>query len=246
MAFSSQIIPVKELNPLQIRTMYGLLELHFANTTWDRFCEDLLEKTWVILLQDAGKLVGFSTQHFYEINFEGEILQIVFSGDTLIDPTHWGSPELQWTFARLLEKTRIESPNRRLFWFLISKGFRTYRIMSIYFREFFPRYDAATPDWHHRLLNHLAHSRFPTAFREDRGILDFHGQSQFLKSHLAFVPEGKSEANPHVRFFLNANPGWKRGDELVCLAEYSPRNWTAYLTRRITALAQFDCRVQME
>jgi hypothetical protein len=245
MALRSEIIPVKDLDPLHIRSMYALLELHFANATWDGFQEDLAEKTWVIILLDAETLVGFSTQQLFETHFEGDSLQIVFSGDTLIDPAHWGSLELQWAFASLLERIRLESPNRRLFWFLISKGFRTYRILSIYFRDFFPHFNAATPDWHRRLLNHLACSRFPEAYREDRGILDFNGQSQYLKSHLAFIPEGKSEANPHVRFFVEANPGWKRGDELACLAEYTPENWTPYLKRRLPTLVIPPSRVQI-
>jgi hypothetical protein len=32
--------------------------------------------------------------------------------------------------------------------------------------------------------------------------------------------------DPHVAFFLNRNPGWRRGDELVCLTEIAFENLT--------------------
>jgi hypothetical protein len=30
----------------------------------------------------------------------------------------------------------------------------------------------------------------------------------------------KDLANPHIKYFLQRNPDWQRGDELVCLGEF--------------------------
>ncbi|MBW8887697.1 MAG: hypothetical protein JF616_08065 [Fibrobacteres bacterium] len=236
MALRGETVPVEQLQTEEIRRMFLLLDRHYANASWEGFREDLAEKTWVILLKDGDELAGFSTQLLMETRFEGELLSVVFSGDTIIDPAHWGSPELQTSFAALLDRLHRGRPDRRLFWFLISKGFRTYRILPIYFLDFHPRHDVPVPPWHRRLLDHLAQTKFPAAYRPERGILDFNGHSQYLRPPLSVIPEARIMANPHIRFFAEANPGWARGDELACLAEYAPHNLTPYLRRRLPSM----------
>ncbi|MEQ1748451.1 MAG: hypothetical protein ABL974_03455 [Prosthecobacter sp.] len=44
-----------------------------------------------------------------------------------------------------------------------------------------------------------------------------------LKAALAEVPEARQD-DPHVRYFLERNPAYAEGDELVCLAEVSLAN----------------------
>jgi hypothetical protein len=44
-----------------------------------------------------------------------------------------------------------------------------------------------------------------------------------LKPDLAEVPSRLS-SRPEVAFFLQRNPGYRNGDELVCLARLAPEN----------------------
>lgn len=233
MALSANLLQVTELEPADLQAMHRLLDSHFANATWESFQADLREKTWAILLREEGRLAGFSTALLMETAFEGETFQVVFSGDTIVDPAHWGSPALQTAFTGLLENIRRNRPGMRLFWFLISKGFRTYRLLPLYFRDFHPRYDSPMPPWHRRFLDHLAAARYPGAYRPERGILAFAGQSQCLRPHLAEIPAHKLARDPHVRFFAETNAGWPRGEELACLAEYTPGNLTPHVLRRL-------------
>ena len=48
---------------------------------------------------------------------------------------------------------------------------------------------------------------------------------QVLREGLDEGPEGRL-ADPHIAFFLEKNPGWIRGDELVCLTEPIEENLT--------------------
>ena len=48
---------------------------------------------------------------------------------------------------------------------------------------------------------------------------------QVLRDDLRDVGPGRLN-EPHVAFFLQRNPGWCRGDELVCLTEVSFENLT--------------------
>jgi hypothetical protein len=48
---------------------------------------------------------------------------------------------------------------------------------------------------------------------------------QVLRPGLVEVPPGRA-ADPDVRFFLERNPGYVRGDELVSLTSLEPENLT--------------------
>jgi hypothetical protein len=71
----------------------------------------------------------------------------------------------------------------------------------------------------------LARTQFGDAYDERAGVVRFERPHQ-LRPHLAAVPEGR-DADPHIRFFLERNPGHARGDELVCLADLADSNLTA-------------------
>jgi hypothetical protein len=108
---------------------------------------------------------------------------------------------------------------------LLTSGFRTYRFLPVFWREFFPRFDAVTPPLIHELLAHLAEECFGNQFNPGTGIVRFN-TPQRLRQDLLGIPEGR-ESDPHIGFFLSRNPGHGAGDELVCLTELSPQNLTA-------------------
>jgi hypothetical protein len=127
---------------------------------------------------------------------------------------------------------RATLPRGRCFWLLLTSGFRTYRFLPVFWREFFPRFDAPTPPETLRLLNQMARERFGAQFESGRGIVRFN-QPQKLRVGLNDIPAGRRN-DPHVAYFLSRNPGCAEGDELVCFTELCPDNLTA-AGRRMTA-----------
>jgi hypothetical protein len=113
----------------------------------------------------------------------------------------------------------------RCFWLLLTSGFRTYRFLPVFWREFFPRFDRSTPPELHRLLYQLANERFGAQFDAPAGVVRF-AHPQQLAAGLETVPPGR-ERDPHTVFFLARNPGHAQGDELACLTELCQENLTA-------------------
>jgi hypothetical protein len=73
-------------------------------------------------------------------------------------------------------------------------------------------------------------------------VLRFERSLGQLKPELCDVPEGRRE-DPRVRFFLNSNPGYARGEELVCLARIAPENMRSVAGRAVAeGLAQGPLR----
>lgn len=213
------------LSAAEREEMFALLTRHFDGVTRAQFETDLAAKNWVIALRRDARLVGFTTLRVTSSFFGHEPITVIYSGDTIVAPEAWGSPALARAWIAGVNRLRAESPSRRCYWLLLTSGFRTYRFLPVFWREFFPRFDAATPPPQQELIAHLAHEGYGGTFDRATGIVRF-TRPQRLRAPLAAVPTGRI-ANPHVAFFLARNPRHDRGDELVCLTEISAENLTA-------------------
>ncbi len=217
---------LKDLPSLTAQDQARMLEImrrHYASVSEPAFLKDLSEKDGsILLMNDAGVLQGFSTYMFMHTVYDGDPVVALFSGDTIIDREYWGSPALFNAFGRLLYRLMQESQGKKTYWFLITKGFRTYLMLPLFFRIFYPRHDRDTPPYEKGLIELLANARYDGQFDRKRGII--RTDSYFLLDEFSEIPDGKLR-NPNVRFFLEKNPGYVRGDELACVCEISTESF---------------------
>ncbi|AFZ13093.1 hypothetical protein Cri9333_2221 [Crinalium epipsammum PCC 9333] len=220
------LIRNEDLLPNQRENMYLLISTHFNGVKREVFDADLLEKNWVILLEDEKKaLQGFSTLKIYETEFAGEVISAVYSGDTIVDPNSWSSSVLSKTWINSVNQLRQQYSKGKLYWLLICSGYRTYRFLPTFWNEFYPRYATPTPAKTEALLKFLARNQFGKYYDEERGVVRF-PCPQILKNELIEIPTERLK-NSHISFFLQKNPGYIQGDELVCLTEISEENLTS-------------------
>ncbi len=227
MRLSSRRIAVPDLTRQDRANMFALFARYYEAADPDRFEADLARKQWVIQLigPATGDLVGFSTQVLWQVPQGSDTVSVLFSGDTIVDPTCWGETALirQWgrMAVELMEVTR-PAP---LYWFLITKGYKTYRFLPVFFREFFPRHDCSTPAWATSLLDTLGQSMFGEAYDGRRGLVIPTTHRDRLRPGIADITPARL-ADPHVRFFVDRNPGHAQGDELCCVAHLDVANFT--------------------
>lgn len=212
------------LSAEEVAEMRGLLEEHFEGVRADQFERDLSEKNRVLRVWRDGRLVGFTTVLAYQTEVSGETIHVIYSGDTIVAPEAWGSSALARGWIRMVKRLQRSAPSGKWYWLLLSAGFRTYRFLPVFWREFWPRPEGEMPDELLHLRNTLARERFGDQFDESAGVVRFE-RPQWLGPRLAVVPEGRT-GDDHVAFFLARNPGWREGDELVCLTELHDENLT--------------------
>lgn len=223
----SRLVHTEDLSPEDKEAMYSLLSNHFEGVKRDVFETDLSQKNWVILLKDekTDRLQGFSTLLMYNTEFEGEKLSVVYSGDTIMDPSGWSSSALSRCWITSVNQLRRDYAQGRLYWLLISGGYRTYRFLPIFWREFYPRYDAVTPVYISSLIEFLAGDRFGNYYDTKAGVVRF-PHPHVLRDCLRLIPQERLQ-DPHIRFFEQSNPGHLQGAELVCLTEICEENLTS-------------------
>lgn len=220
-----EALPTSKLSDLIIQNMFNLFRDYYE-ADFDSFQQDLSNKNWVILLRDteAGSIQGFSTLAFYKSTTKGGEIGVVYSGDTIIRPAYWGTPELPRAWIKNVLEIGNELP-KPLYWLLISSGYKTYRFLTVFYKEFFPRYDQPTPPEIQALIHHLAHERFGSEYDPQLGIVRFSSGATPLKEGVSVATERRMK-DPHVAFFVNKNKGYAEGDELVCVAQVHPDNFT--------------------
>ncbi|KOR38604.1 MULTISPECIES: hypothetical protein [Planktothricoides] len=212
------------LTPLDRDRMYCLLATHFDGVDLATFEADLNQKNWVLLMEKNSQMQGFSTLLIYQMEFAREKINVVYSGDTIVAPSAWSSSILSSAWIASVKQLRQNYSKGKLYWLLISSGYRTYRFLPTFWQEFYPRYDAETPEATKQLMEFIAQDRFGECYDSKNGIVRF-PKPQSLGEKLRGIPENRL-SDPHVRFFNDRNPHHHQGDELVCLTEISEDNLT--------------------
>lgn len=220
-----------DLAPADREEMYTLFARAYAGTDRQRFFSDLCAKRDAVLLRDgAGRVVGFTTLAVFDDQDGGLPIRCVFSGDTLVDPAFWGSNALNFAWIRHLATIRAEAPQTPHYWLLISKGFRTYRYLSTFANHYVPMRAGSDDPALSTLRDRLAARLFGAAFDKDRGIVAHDPPREHLSPTLAALPRAGRAAG-EARFFAARNPGYLRGEELVCLCPLEPSNMRPFARR---------------
>jgi len=229
---SATIDRVDTLSDRAVGAMFNLYDQYYDATSRPLFEADLRAKDYVVTLREpSGALAGFSTLAVLEAQIGGAPLRAIYSGDTIIDYAHWGTQALAFTWIRFAGTIKARAPDLPLYWFLIVKGHRTYRYLSAFSVDFHPHWQRPTPDAARAVMDGLARARFGDAYDTARGVVAFTQSRGHLKPEWADIEPGE-EARRDVAFFLRRNPGYVRGEELVCLTELAADNLRP-LARRV-------------
>ncbi|MGH6804357.1 MAG: hypothetical protein ACREC3_13460 [Methyloceanibacter sp.] len=219
MRLTASCIPVKDIAHRDVRAMFELHSAHYVSDEFTFFA-DLAKKSWVIQLFDEDEnLRGFSTLVLWSHNIGDRDINVVFSGDTIIDPRYWGSRALPIKWLEVTGALHAQDSSTPLYWLLTSMHPRTYRSLPLFYRHFYPSW-RADYDELARIVEHVGRARFGANFDASRGVVV--GEGPLKPSVANIMPSNMDGAD--IRYFLERNPRHASGDELVCLARLEASN----------------------
>lgn len=220
--YLSKFVTVTDLSSETVNRMSELYLDNYDGSSETRFLKDLQEKDGVLLLYYQDALVGFTTLIVYEVDWKGGPVRVVYSGDTIVSPNHWGQQELAFAWIQRIGQIKRESPSKPLFWFLLVKGHRTFKYLNVFGKNFFPHWEIDRTDLK-PLADKLAFSKFGEEYNPVTGIVEFLTSRGHLKPHIA-EPSAEELTKVSTRFFIEKNSGYTKGHELVCLCELELSN----------------------
>jgi hypothetical protein len=218
---------VADLSSLEREQMLQLMDENYLGVESTTFATDLAEKDDVLMLLagDSGAVVGFSTVMVLDLAVGDDTVKAVFSGDTIVAADYRRTPGLGIELAHYLVGLLDRFPDTAIHWILISKGCRTYRLLPFFFTYFSPAYDHPTPARHQAIRDAFGAKKYPQEYDPSSGLIHYRGEPQRLRPGVADATTERL-SDPHIRFFVEANPNHMAGDDLVCVAEVAEANFT--------------------
>jgi hypothetical protein len=119
---------------------------------------------------------------------------------------------------------------------VIVKGHRTFKYLPVFGKSFYPHWSVDRSDLK-PLADFLATDMFGADYNPETGVIEFEHSRGQLKPEIA-QPSAQELRKPSVRFFLQKNPNYQIGHELVCLCELEQSNMKPF-TRRLAARSQY-------
>lgn len=212
-----QIKPIGEYTENERAAMYRLMSEFYDNTDESVFLRDFLDKDYcLVLYHEQEGLVGFTTQKVMAVETEGKTVHGIFSGDTIIHKDYWGDMELFRTWAGFWFD--FAEQYDEFYWFLICKGYKTYRMLPVFFSEFYPNYRVRTPEYEQRIIDAYASKLYGEEYNRENGVIEYRTVKDKLKQGVADVGSRELK-NKDIAFFCQANPDHAQGNDLACLAK---------------------------
>jgi len=202
MELKGDIVKINEISQSEIEEMYILMTEFYNNVDKDVFLKDFKEKD-------------------YCINFENEEIYGVFSGDTIIDKENWGNLTLFKVFANFFFPFGEKYKN--FYWFLIVKGYKTYKFLPTFYKEFYPNYKLETPEKFKNIMDLFGEIKYSDEYNKESGVIEYKGIKDSLKKGVADITE-KELKDKNIQFFLESNPNYEKGNDLVCITSLKIEN----------------------
>jgi hypothetical protein len=228
--YQSAVVAIKDLPSDTIIRMVKLYLDNYQGTSEALFRHDLAKKDEAIVLYSGAELVGFTTLRVYSENYLGAPVRIVYSGDTIVNRKDWGQQELAIAWIARIGEIKAQAPAIPLYWFLLVKGHRTFKYLSVFGKTFYPHWEIDRSNLK-PLADQLANASFGHDYNPESGVVEFSESRGHLAPAIA-EPTEEELTKEATRFFLSKNPGYRKGHELVCLCELELANMKP-LTARI-------------
>jgi hypothetical protein len=218
-----------EISFQDLEEMHMIFSKYYKNTELKTFKNDLDKKNGAFILRkrSTGEIVGFSTLLEMRMIINGKKVFGVFSGDTIVEEEYWGKNPLTSAFVWYYMKKLFANPFRPVYWFLISKGYKTYLLLTNNFLNYYPCYNKENQHLEDIMAGYCNYL-FPEYFNEKKKVLDFGKGSQSLKGGVAEITSEMCSKYPKIAFFNERNPNWDLGTELPCVGEMT---WGTILNR---------------
>ena len=206
----------RSLSRGELGDLYELFQTAFEAER-EGFEQDLREKHKILTVKSEGSLDAFTSLRLYRPE---PGVRVFFSGDTFVSPQARIGHRLPSLWAQYVFAEVASEGTGRDYWLLFCSGYRTYRILPTFFLSYVPTRDSDQPTELQRLrdlwASELFGGRFSNGVVKPRWATPLHCPE----------PPKRLQNDSTARFFFESNPGYRDGDELVCLVPLEEGNLT--------------------
>lgn len=176
--------------------------------------------TYAVICRDRtdGSLRGVGLAGIDRRDLNGYKYTTIRVGLSFFQNYYQGGPILYYMIAYLLLKELILHPLTPLY--TVGKAFtyKSYMLNCHAFPYGYPRYDKETPQFAKEIINEFARSIMTPSEEYDEDTFVLKRERSHVKTGVVEVSD-KDLENPHIKFFVERNPGWTKGHQLIVLGQ---------------------------
>ncbi len=183
------------------------------------FHKVLLSYTYAVLFRERrdGSLRGLFLLSLDKVKDNNMSYTVLKPGLSFFEKEYRGGPYFYYIFAYLCIREFILHPLTPFYMFGKAFSYRSYATATHTVSHVYPSYNRKTPDHIKNLIDEYANkTRLPgEEYDSERCVL------KRERSHMrSFVSEASrvDTNDPNVKFFIDTNPGWEKGHQLLTLS----------------------------
>jgi hypothetical protein len=221
---SIETLATQQLSTAQWEELWSFATL-YVDATREAYEKSIRGKNEIVLVRDkqTRKLVGLGAVDLYPMVHRGVPCWVIFLGNTVFSEEHRGKNIVEKTGFLYYLRLRVQHPSQPIYLSYVTFSYKSFRMLSRNFREYWPHMNQATPAAEAELIDHLGAKYYKELWVKEEQLA--RGSPVYnLKSWVAEIDEERLK-DPQVRFFVQKNPGYKNGDSLFCLVPLHYKNW---------------------
>ncbi len=164
---------------------------------------------------DTRRIIGFVglRQNLIDTETEGTV-QAIYIGQTYLRPQYRGLPLIKNAIVWYALKSRLKKPGRKSYIWFDAISYKPFLMASRYSRHFYPDVEGKMPLHLQSLRNILGQKFYKDLYDPESGTV--------RKSHQRISDQDiqickKDLGVPGIQRYIKLNPGYLRGDGLVCI-----------------------------
>ena len=212
---------IEYLDEVSGKELYNyLLKMLDSEASYEEFHKVLKTYKYVVTCRDKmdGSLRGVGLAGVERRDLDGYKYTIVRVGLTFLEKSYQGSPILYYMIAYLLLKEMILHPLTPLYTIGKSFTYKSYLLTCHAFPYGYPRYDKETPPLAKKIINEFARSVMTSSDVYDEETFVLKREKVYIKPGTMEI-SAKDLEDPHIKFFVERNPGWTKGHQLLNLGQ---------------------------
>lgn len=227
---TAELKRVQDLTDEEILSCYELMRDNYNGLPKEAYINELKESYFFTLLffDVHNNIQGFTEFGIDMTDPTGQNYGCIYSGNTILNPEFWGSQTFMIKSAEVIGRIAGAYPEKKWVWLLLSSGHRTYMFLPLFSQRFFPaRQPERNADDLKGLLDVYAEKIFGEFWLPELGIVRFEKGSHYepykMKPEIAQATWDK-KFKPDIAFYIEKNPEFHNGDQLVCITEVHESN----------------------
>lgn len=221
-SLSNQLIRKNELSEQDITAMYQLMDSFYENITPKEFLRTLAKKDYIFLVKDQFAFIqAFTTLQLLHIPGRKQKVYGILAGDII---THKDYVEDRNIFTEALMEYQLRQKKQKdSYIFLTCKDCWTFKIFQESFTRCYPNKNEEMPLQVKKLINSFGEYYYSQEYESATGIIKHSCFPRKIKESRLKKME-KTLSEEERAFFVHKNPEYKKGYDLICVAELPVEN----------------------